>query len=300
MPAGPVGSNNPQLAMLQEALRRLREELQNIEAAISGAGGSGHGSGGGSGGGLGFPGFLSGGGGMFAGGGGDFVSPTVGLIINPNGTIKYDFEGHIKALGLDLPEGLDYSELINEVKSLISWEDESGTDHTFIGAVERLEPELEKHHFLILRANAQNTEDGGSIWLEAYGGAKGGTVAMRLQPSTGLGPSQVGVVVKGAGALVLDSENNSSFPQLPVDDHRVQNRGKDSVTFTASAFSNTITVGHELPETPSAILLTASKSGGTFVYPNWLEAGKENFKIQATVNGGTLSATVPISWFAST
>lgn len=88
-------------------------------------------------------------------------------------------------------------------------------------------------------------------------------------------------------------------PQGPPGSVIAITRGVANVTFSSSAFSAEVTVTHGLGSTPSAVQLTGVKSGGIFVIPNLTAApGATTFKIQATVNGGTLNTTVQVHWTA--
>lgn len=223
----------PNYDALQAALKRLREELQQIEAAISGAGGNGNnngsgggasGAGGGGGGGSanGFPGFASGGGGFFSGGGGDFVSPTVGLKIKPDGSIEYDFEGHIKALGLDLPEASSFTKISEEIESLIAWQNEAGITKGFITSVLQ-----ETSRWMLLYSNSDRSSKLGIIELLAKGKAGTGAedLSVRLESIGGGARAALTLTLGFITKTIYDEKEESHFLQLPARAKRIVTSG---------------------------------------------------------------------------
>jgi hypothetical protein len=131
--------------------------------------------------------------------GGDFYSPDVGQTVAPDGTVTYDFQGHIKAQGLDFdaaagailgPSTIDWNRQSDGAMVAYVNGFDSGTQETLqIGAV--------------TPSQADRTQAGARFTVIPPGTAQSWATAV----------DAAGVV---SDRLLVDSLGQSNFPQLPA------------------------------------------------------------------------------------
>jgi hypothetical protein len=149
--------------------------------------------------------------------------PLGGMTINPDGTVAYEFEGQVHAHGLDL----DYeeAETISQENS-IRWLDGSGAATATIASHDRkagaVGPIPLGGPTLRLVGNSSDTDSSSAIQLATRLQAGADLAELDLVTPTGGFPSiwakvrRGGPIPKDFFRLLLDSEEASSFVQLPA------------------------------------------------------------------------------------
>lgn len=294
MPVQPTQSDK-RLKEIQAALAKLREELSQVESQV-GSTMNGGALGGGSSGGFGAGGHSAAGG-LIQSGGGDFVAPTLGLTVNPDGSVRYEFEGKIFAEGLNLRESNE-PEGQEDARS-VTWRDalDNNAVRMYIWAsLNNIFGTLIDN--FTLQINARNESGGPQIDLQTEDIEVGGQRLDAIRLRAGLGGAE------GAEVTLLrtDATGNpeSDFVRITSTADSIIARGAGSVTFNNDWFSTTATIEHGLGSIPTAAVASGQDRAVNYeVDPD--EFTSTTFKVRARqVETSDLNATRKFSWIAMT
>lgn len=163
--------------------------------------------------------------------------------VGPNGEITYDFEGHISAQGINLPQsssGLIPEEA--EPDSVVGWYDVNNKIKSFIYG-------YANSHLVLYGGNSSALP--GTARLDIHSATNNLDHAYLRAFLSNL-PTEI---------LIYDDQERSKFYQAVNNLRHVQNSGLVEIEFPGGTpKSNVVTISHGLGETPSDIQLTASRT----------------------------------------
>jgi hypothetical protein len=205
----------------------------------------------------------------------------MGMKVAPDGTVTYDFEGHISAEGVDLRLGIEEDEDFPELRS-IQWLREAGKGHSPGAEINAYEDEDEQTH---IRMIARNPTFGTASTL-SISASEDETARCLASVRGGDG---------GAVRIILNSAGASDFLQLATTADLKLAIGVSSVTINSQG--GYATLPHGLGRKPIAVLPVVA-SGVFQVNASADQYEKVTFRLGAYRTDGPNVGTQDFAWLA--
>jgi hypothetical protein len=228
----------------------------------------------------------------------DQVFPASGRRVNPDGTVTYEFEGHVRAEGVELPAGAEYVGAGEEHR--VDWIAEDGAlVASIVGAYDVTDLGAPFGNLRTHRVFTGAQGPGGTL---AY------VEARASRTDNGQEGAQVVAYANGHEVVILDANGGSGFVQ-PGDQDVVEavtpgtrlGSGATDVTFPAGAQYHDIAVAHDLGFTPEVVVaLKQYVNDFVFTDCDFLDADDDHFWLRFKF-GGVLGAAVDstLYWIAT-
>lgn len=235
-------------------------------------------------------------------------TPPGGLKVLPSGLVVYEFEGHLIATGLDLP---DSATVIGESNSRVSWLRNALQQSYVYGANDAA------FEYLFLKANAAGGRPGGSVNLRASDTASNGATFIIQAHPTEHGKVQVQLEDSTLGfisAVLFQGNRFSSWPmkwkpggfegpiaELDTTTGPRINYGGVTLRYGPGATQSEVkTIEHGLGRTPSIILTgVENEEGSRLTTVKAINRGAVTFQVQGNATAGFGGEAIfEYSWLA--
>lgn len=186
------------------------------------------------------------------------------MVVAPNGSITFDFDGHISAAGIDIIAG-DSSLPPDDRKIIWHADTLTGAHVAELRAYDQF-----GNSFLELESLGRGITGPASAKLEALHGAGGNAKASVQVGSVNPNPSTSGaVILASAGAqqaTILDGNNGSTFLKQTFAANRSIQWGNKSFTWPGATAVQNFVIAHALGVAPVSIQITQANNNTTCTY----------------------------------